>query len=162
MGLASLARETAVKRPMTPAAVPPGAAVPPANSGSAQRNGFEMLTRYVPTETITLYVAAMTAHAEIASATGLSVWGIYWIAAVATPLFLALLTLRANLALDAAARRAPHWWPLTASFAAFLVWGLSIPPNHYATDLKVLPALAALMLSTFFSLLDPLLGPKNS
>lgn len=112
-------------------------------------NGFEMLTRYIPTETITLYVGAMAARDEIASATGLGVWGIYWVFALLTPTLLALLLRRQE------PPKPVTWWPLFASCVAFLVWAMSVPGHPVADEWKALPAFAALLVSTLLSLLEP-------
>jgi hypothetical protein len=124
-------------------------------------SGFEMLTRYIPTETITLYVGAMAARDEIAKLLGLpdAIWPIYWVFAFLTPILLLLLTLGANRRAGAASAGPIHWWPLFASFLAFLVWAMSVPGHPIAEQLKALPAFAALFLSVFLSLLDPVLGP---
>lgn len=126
-------------------------------------SGFEMLTRYIPTETITLYVGAMAAKAEVAKVLGLAdaVWPIYWTFAVLTPILLLLLTLNRHRTSASAASISVHWWPLFASLLAFLVWAMSVPGHPIAQELKALPAFAALFLSVLLSLLDPILGPKK-
>lgn len=126
-------------------------------------NGFEMLTRYIPTETITLYVGAMAARDDIAHAFGLgssAVSTIYWVFAALTPIILALLLLgRARLGEPRTAKL--HWWPLTAATIAFMVWALSVPGHPVADAWKMLPAFGALLVSTFLSLLEPIFGPKK-
>jgi hypothetical protein len=126
-------------------------------------SGFEMLTRYIPTETITLYVGAMAAKADIAKLLGRAdaVWPIYWTFAILTPVLLFLLMLSRHRTGGSTEPFAVHWWPLFASFLAFLVWAMSVPGHPIALELKALPAFAALFLSVMLSLLDPVLGPKK-
>lgn len=128
MSLASLSVPVAnaVSPLFWPAAVPSDPTKPTATT----RLGFEILTRYIPTETVTLYVAAMAAREQIATAFGLGV-------------------------LDAVTL-------IYATFAAltgYLVWALSVPGHPVADQLAGLPALGALVVSTFLSLLDPLFAP---
>ncbi len=128
-----------------------------------KQNGFEMLTRYIPTETITLYVGAMAAREDIARAFDLgtsAVNTIYWVFAALTPSILALLLLGRTQPGEAQTAKL-HWWPLTAATIAFMVWALSVPGHPVADAWKMLPAFGALLVSTFLSLLEPILGPKK-
>jgi hypothetical protein len=173
MSLASLSREPVRRasirttpprgRPMAgdddgapPAPEEEGEAAPAAPSAS---NAFETLTRYIPTETITLYVGAMAARDEVARL-GINAWGIYAIFALLTPALLAILTLSRARQLGQQGYGMIHWWPLAASAIAFLVWGASIPGHPVAEEWKALPALIALFISTVLTALDPILGPK--
>jgi hypothetical protein len=153
MSLASLARNFSGNEQ-------PGAldAAPPQSP-----SGFEMLTRYIPTETITLYVGAMAAKDDLAKLLGVenAIWPIYWTFAVLTPVLLLLLMLSRHKTSGSTESFKPHWWPLLAAFLAFLVWAMSVPGHPAADAYKALPAFAALLLSVFLSLLDPIIGPKK-
>ncbi len=168
MSLAALSREQPL--PRSPRAAPtPGMAMddespespdqepPPPPSGS---NAFETLTRYIPTETITLYMGAMAAMAEF-TAVGISVWAIYAFFALLTPALLLVLTLSRARQAGEAGYAMLHWWPPTASMIAFLVWATSVPGHPVADRWSALPALAALFISTLLTALDPIFGPKR-
>lgn len=155
MSLAALARQAWRPPGATPFDGDPSKADPP--------SGFEMLTRYIPTETITLYVGAMAAKAEIATLLNRAdaVWIIYWAFALLTPILYFLLLLSRHRTSGSAEPFSLHWWPLLASLLAFLVWASSVPGHPIAQELKALPAFAALFLSVILSQLDPILGSKK-
>ncbi|MEE4199305.1 hypothetical protein [Erythrobacter sp.] len=140
-------------------------AAAPAKEGQKPKSktsqGFDALTRYIPTETITLYVGAVAAKDDLAGAFGLDVWDIYWIAAAATPILLALVTLAKHRAAGHGEPITWHWWPFVASLIGFLVWGTSVPGHPYADELNALPAFAALVASTLLALFDPIFLPKG-
>jgi hypothetical protein len=129
----------------------------PQPSGS---NAFETLTRYIPTETITLYLGAMAALKEFTAA-GISVWGIYAFFAALTPILLLVLTLSHARQSGEQGYAMLHWWPPLASTIAFLVWAMSVPGHPVANQWSALPALGALFVSTFLTALDPIFGPKS-
>ena len=155
MSLAALARQ---------AWRPPGATTfDDATSQADPPSGFELLTRYIPTETITLYVGAMAAKDDIANLLRRTdaVWPIYWTFALLTPVLFFLLALNRHRTSGSTEPFSIHWWPLLASLLAFLVWAISVPGHPIALELKALPAFAALLVSVLLSLLAPILGPKN-
>src|SRR4051812_27960036 len=81
MSLSTLARRPAsiIRPEAAPGAPGPGPAPAP-----APRDNFDALTRYIPTETITIFVAAMSAQAALPK--GITPWTLYTISAVLTPL----------------------------------------------------------------------------
>lgn len=139
----------------------PASAAPRANENA----GFDLLTRYIPTETITLYVAAMATREQIAQALGLeptaAVTAIYLSFALLTPAMLLVLMMTAHRQSGAATRFRARPWPLVAAFTGFIVWALSVPGHPVADQLAGLPALGALVVSTFLSVLDPLFSPRS-
>ena len=170
MSLATLAFPPQPKQVAVPLQAPPdprlarprmptAPAAPPSKPA-----GFDVLTRYIPTETITLYVAAMAAREQIAQVAGLTpgnaVTLVYNVFALLTPLILVLLMLVAHRQAGGGDRFKPRAWPLFAALAGFLVWALSVPGHPVADQLAGLPALGALLVSTFLSLLDPLFAPQ--
>jgi len=168
MSLVRLARESAARagrraNPAAAAAAP--APAPPTDP-------FDQLVRYLPTETITLFVAAMAALATRPDGAPdwLNGWTFYWLFAGLTPLlFLALAYLKqreeeAGSGQPPAPFR-PHWWPPIAAFIAFLVWALSIQGLLDAETMKGwggLIAFGALSVSTVLSLVDRLVGLPRS
>lgn len=158
MSLGTIARDWP---PRPQAGVPHDTTVTTTGMGT-QPTGFEMLTRYIPTETITLYVGAMAAKAELATLLHLqdASWAIYWFFAAVTPALLLLLLLNKHRTSGSADPFKPPWWPFVAAALAYLMWAMSVPGNPIADQLKALPAFGALFLSVILSLLDPVLGPK--
>jgi hypothetical protein len=138
----------------------------PASSNASPRgsdDALTSLTKYIPTEVLTLYLPAVA----IASALDeplvmIGKRAMYWAFAVAlTPLISLLVYLRrraiANLSVW------PPWsqfplWNLIAASVAFLAWALALPGNPYVDKpaMHVASGFAALLASTILSLLEPL------
>lgn len=124
-------------------------------------SALEMLTKYIPTESITLYVAAVSAAPAIASITGGKVTGVilYWGFAILTPLLLLLVLMskRASDGQPPVPERWP-WWKLVAATIAFLVWALAVPNNPYTQGdaAAVVAGFGAILISSLLSLLEPL------
>jgi hypothetical protein len=106
-----------------------------AGGTSIGASGLSQLTKYVPTETITLYLAVAAALGPIMAPKGKPVYDAdfrarwIWLAilAVATGLLAIGLIYRSQKQLDP---NGPFKWPIiepVASVAAFLVWALSLP-----------------------------------
>ena len=156
MSLAALAQEHRAS------ASDPAARQGPSTSG-ATPTGFAMLTRFIPTETITLYVAAIAVQESLAELKpfGLPIdrWVIYWTFALLTPALLLILLSNA-LATQPATAKPLHWWPFVASLLAFLVWGLSVPGMIDSDALQAVCAFGALFLSTLLSLVEPIIPPR--
>jgi hypothetical protein len=141
----------------------PLAAEPPTERTKAS-NALDSLVRYLPTEVITLYVAASAAMSALTATfpvvTGA---GLYWsFGLLLTPtLFLLVFAGKRRSsglpAFPSSLRRWP-WWKLGASTVAFLVWALAIPTTPYMSGDagKVVAAFAALLVSTFLTLLEPI------
>lgn len=129
---------------------------------------FDQLTRYLPTETITLFGAAIIACAPVQHIGywWLKPWTIYCVFAVLTPVFLLALTYIKQREAEAAAGAPPapfkpHPWPPIAALVAFLVWALSIQELVTTATLKEwggLIAFGALSVSTVLSLIDKIIG----
>jgi uncharacterized membrane protein YhdT len=165
MSLVRIAQESAVRVvPATFAATTTAAAVSP------KQDGFELLTRYLPTETITLFVAALAATATVPDEplkTALPLW-FYVGFALLTPILLLVLTYLKQREAETASGSPPqpfrpHPWPPIAALIAFLVWALSVPG---VLDPKISAswggfiAFGALSVSTLLSLIDRAIGPK--
>ncbi len=122
--------------------------------GENAQNALSALVEYIPTETITLYIALLASFPVVSKVLPwLSLTGIYWGLALLTPVLFGLI-----LAGKRRARGKPRWqgwknwpwWLMFASFAAFLAWGIAIPDGPYLTDEngRVLGSLIALVAST--------------
>lgn len=134
---------------------------PPANN--AVNNALSMLVKYIPTESVTLYVAAISAAVALKSFwPRITAAHIYWFFGVFTPLLFALIYL--------GKRRASHlptfpplgewpWWKMFAATVGFLVWALAVPGNPYIqsdTAGAAVAGLLAIFISTVLSVLEPL------
>jgi hypothetical protein len=163
MSLATLAIVQPATTSPSPVAAP-GGANDAAKPAAPVHSGFEILTRYIPTETVTLYVAAMAGREQIALAFGIdqksAITVIYTTFALLTPVVLIVLMLVAHRQSGTAEPFKLRLWPLFAALVGYLVWALSVPGHPVADQLAGLPALGALVVSTFLSLLDPLFAPK--
>lgn len=121
------------------------------------------LTKYIPTESITMYVAIVSSQAALAS---LVPWlkpsvG-YVVFVVVTPLLQLVLFLRH---LATAKRRwkippkAWPWWSMIASTIAFAVWAMAVPGNPIIETNNAaggaVAGLAAMAASTVLNLLAP-------
>jgi len=133
----------------------------PVKSGAASA-AFDALVKYIPTEVITLYVAAVSILPALKQTFPvLTEACVYWFFVVFTPvLFLVILLGKrreAKLDLFPPLRHWP-WWKLVASTIAFSVWSLAIPGNPYLHgDLSGgIAAFGALLVSTFLTLLQPI------
>ena len=142
----------------------PLAAKPPTPETKAS-NALDALARYIPTEMVTLYVAASAAMPELKASLGVSEANVYWSFGLLTPiLFLLILAgKRRGCGLPAfPALKTWPWWKLIASAIAFLVWALAIPTTPYLTGDagKVVAAFAAVFVSTFLTLVEPVVERK--
>jgi hypothetical protein len=145
--------------------------VPPATTRAATEvavqdntvtTAINSLVKYIPTEVVTLYVAALSATPVVRSAipafdTRVTYWGF----AVITPLLLLLVyaSKRSTSGLPALpVLKEWPWWKMFAATAAFLVWALAVPSSPYISgETSVLVAgFGAIIISTFLSLLEPI------
>ncbi len=145
--------------------------VPPATARAATEmavqdndvsNTLSTLVKYIPTEVVTLYVAAASATQAVRSAIPSFDGRItYWAFAVLTPVILILVYAgkRASSGLPVLPPVAQWpWWRMVAATIAFLVWGLAVPGNPYVVgDAGAVAAgFGAIVISTLLSLLEPI------
>jgi len=119
------------------------------------------LTKYIPTESVTLYVAAVSSLPALQS-TGVTANNTFWFFVILTPILMLLLFLR-QLAIaeqdwKISIKQWP-WWKIIASTVAFAVWALAVPGNplnFVDSDVSgVIAGFAALFVSTFLNILAP-------
>ncbi len=120
---------------------------------------LDNLVKYIPTESVTLYVAGVAAKVPLASATGFITpsW-LYWSFAIFTPILFLLIYAgkrRGNGLPPFPPLREWPWWKLLASTIAFLTWALAVPEGPYlqGENEGAVAALAALFISTLLSIL---------
>lgn len=155
MGLANLAQEE-VQRIERPEAAP---------AAPSREDVFDGLTKYFPTESMTLYVAALSAQkALVGFWAALTPWALYLSGVFLTPLLFLLILIgkRAKLPDEPLLPRLKQWpwWKLLASTVAFAVWALAVPPQP-TPELRteaggVVAAFLALSVSMALRLLEPI------
>lgn len=125
-------------------------------------NALSMLVKYIPTESVTLYVAALSAAAALKSVwSWMTEFHIYWFFALFTPVLFVLIFLgkrrASSLPTFPPAGEWP-WWKIFACSVAFVVWALAVPGNPYIKDPAASAAIGflALFISTVLSVLEPL------
>ncbi len=126
-------------------------------------NALSMLVKYIPTESITLYIAALSAAAALKSfAYFITTEFIYWFFAVLTPV-LVLVIYFGKRKVAKLKPTVPNllewpWWKTIAATIAFLIWALAVPSNPYINDplQSALVGFLAVFVSTILSVLEPL------
>ncbi len=167
MSLSSLTREyqTAHVRSLTSGPVKAlGAPQPPEDNSR-----LDALASYIPTETITLYVATLSAKDSFkALVGGFNPLVVYWIFLALNLLLAVVLALRQRV-LQPPPAGTPQpslpYWRIVASTIAFAVWALWVPGNEVLKgDPKTIGAavaLGALFVSTLLNLVAPFFEPKK-
>jgi hypothetical protein len=129
-------------------------------------NALDSLARYIPTEAITLYVAACSAMASLKEKipANAELW-VYWIFVVLTPILFLVIFMgkrrSAGLSALPAISKWP-WWKLVAATIAFGVWALAVPTGPYSGGevSGIVAAFCALFVSTILTLFEPIFEPK--
>jgi hypothetical protein len=137
-----------------------GAIPPPASTDSVLAG----LTKYIPTESVTLYVATISAQGAI---TSVAPWFgpkfAYGFFVFLTPVLVVVLFLR-QLAVAGRNWHIPPsgwcWWRAVAATLAFAVWALAVPGNPFIDPTTnaaggVLAGLAATVVSGLLNLVAP-------
>lgn len=155
--------QTEIRRSLRERAVgiAPGEGAVPDND-NAVSNALSMLVKYIPTESVTLYVAAVSATAALKGfRPWLTEYHIYWFFGVFTPLLFVLIFLGKRRASQLPTIPAPRewpWWKIFAATVAFLVWALAVPGNPYVRGDTggAVAGFLAIFISTVLSVLEPL------
>ena len=125
---------------------------------------MHVLIDYIPTEVITLYVAAMTASANQANQSTDTAWTIFWLALFVTPatvLVIFAAKLR-NMGLSVPQAFNPKKWPLWEMVAAtisFSAWAFGLPKSPFASLTWYnagIASLSLLLVSTLLGLIAPI------
>jgi hypothetical protein len=150
------------------AVVQPVAAENPIQKAPAA-TALDGLVKYIPTETVTLYVAATAAITNLTTAfPSLTPFWLYWGFVVLTPIIFVLIYLGKRRAQKLPLLPAAPWWKnwpwwkLIACTVAFMVWALPIPPLVSTDGGKVVAAFGALLVSTILSLIGAVVEPAES
>jgi hypothetical protein len=126
-------------------------------------NAVDKLIKYIPTESVTLYVAAIAARDVIIQKwPWIGVKGLYWFFGCLTPVLWLLIYIAKRKAEGLPPMpRVSLWlaWNLCACFVAFLVWALAVPGGPYFTGPGegVLAGFLAVFISSALSLIEMLI-----
>jgi len=156
----------AARRPALRTTIRPLAAGSPIQK-SPGSSALDGLAKYIPTESITLYVAATAAMSSLtATFPSVTPVSLYWGFVALTPIFFLLIYAGKRRgqrlpALPAAPKNWP-WWKLIAATIAFMVWALAVPPLVSGDAGKIVSAFGALLISTMLSLVGAVVEPPES
>lgn len=129
----------------------------------SKEDSLAALTKYIPTESITLYVAMVSAQTALTSFVPWLTPSVgYAVFVAVTPVLMLLLSLR-HLAVAKLDWKVPPkswpWWSMIASTIAFAVWAMAVPGNPIIEANNaaggVVAGLAALLVSTVLNLIAP-------
>ena len=134
--------------------------VPASSDDNRVTNALTALVGYIPTEVITLYVAALSAEAALHSTFAvIDAATILWFFVGLTPLLLLLIYL-SKVAATGDKLPGPRewpWWKMVAATTAFFVWALAVPGNPYLKDAAAAVAgFGAMLVSTLLSVMTPI------
>jgi hypothetical protein len=132
-----------------------------------QPNG---LTKYIPTEVITLYIATLSTKESIL-ATFRAIFDrefdltyVYWFYVILTPIVFTIVYVGTIGVQKMPSLRNWPWWRTIASTIAFAVWALAVPENPYLAKVPAaapLAALGALFVSILLTLLEPIFSSSE-
>ena len=135
---------------------------------SRPSNALEVLTRFIPTETITLYLATCAAMESLEKL--LPRLDVQWVAylgfIVLTPMIFLLVYVGQQIALGLPTPFPPPrewpWFKLIASTIAFAAWALTIPTRPFWNSAEggAVAALLAIFVSVFLTLIEPICDPQ--
>jgi len=142
-------------------------AVTPETDSRTERS-VEQLTQFIPTEMVTIFLAAVSAWRTLATEPWLSWMRPHWLVlifAVLTPAVL-LLASYATFAEERRRRNLPEArfslprFEMIAATAAFTVWAFAVPGLYTGNEVvQILAAFAALILSWMLSQVRRIVGP---
>lgn len=123
------------------------------------------LVKYIPTETVTLYVAATAALSSLTAALPwLTAARLYWAFVIFTPILFLLIYVgkrrTQNLPFLPESIAQWPWWKMIAATIAFLFWALAIPPFIETPAGKIVAAFGALFVSTMLTVIGAIVEPK--
>ncbi len=161
-------------RPDSVGTVVPAGTVVSATARSTQSGksksaaAIEALIRYIPTEIITLYIAASSAMAALKKTFPIvTEANTYWFFVVATPLVFMIIYAGERRSKGLSVVPMPHkwpWWKLVASTIAFAAWALAVPTTPYLTGVEggAIAGFLATFVSVGLSLLAPLFEKSSA
>ena len=157
MSITSLAEEEMIRQGTMQITFGPGQKKTEPKSSAA----FEALARYIPTEIVTLYIAAASAMEALKQALpSVNETNTYWFFVAITPLVFLIVLAGKRVANDLSAWPGfggIPYWKLCAATVAFAVWALAVPTTPYFQGAAggAIAAFFATFVSVFLSLLSP-------
>ena len=140
-----------------------GAAGGKATPESQVNAALRTLTTYIPTETLTLYVAVLAAlQPPTKSATSSPSWTPFWCFLIATPFVIWIVyATKARTAGKPIPWALPKWplWEMAAGTIAYVAWAFTLPASPFASLAWYSTALAGIIVlitSTVLGLMAPL------
>jgi len=134
--------------------------------GAGVTSAIDSLFKYIPTESITLYVATISALPVLNDIwIIINAWRVYWFYIILTPVLVILIYIskyKQKYNCLPSLRIWP-WWPTISATVAFAIWALAVPGNPYIEGEQqgVLAGLGALFCSTIFSILEGIFGKRQ-
>jgi hypothetical protein len=145
----------AVKPAFPPAMVPAAPLASPSDEKSSRvTTALDLVSKHVPTEVLTLYVAVLAATS--------AGWRAFWVFLIATPVVVWLTYGAEVKAKEKRLPLHPRAWPVWEMFAgtvAYSAWAFALPNapfNRFSWYSSALAGIAVLIASTVLSLLAPL------
>jgi hypothetical protein len=152
--------------PQLRAALRPVAEEPPIEK-TKPSTALDALVKYIPTESVTLYVAATSAISTLTAAfPSLTPNRLYWGFVAFTPILFLLIYIGKRR--SQSLRFLPEsmtqwpWWKLFAATVAFGFWALAVPPLVSTDAGKAVAAIGALFVSTMLTILGGVFEPKGA
>lgn len=135
---------------------------PASRSKGAIENALTALVKFIPTEVVTLYVAAVSVGPAFKSVIPVYTPTLtYWAFVALTPLIFYLLYLNKLASMDQPVPPVSQWprWKPVASTIAFGVWALAIPSNPYIQGEAgaAVMGFTVLFVTTILSLVTPII-----
>ena len=148
------------------AAAKPVAEASPIQKPKGENDAFDALVKYIPTETVTLYLAAANIQKSLTEVfplvTPLFLYGLF---TALTPILFLVIYVGKRRSQQLSFLPGPADWPLwklIASTIAFAVWALTISPLIDTDALKAVVGFFALVVSFFLSALDKIFAPEKA
>ncbi|VIO80851.1 hypothetical protein [Bradyrhizobium ivorense] len=134
------------------------------NTASSALDG---LVKYIPTESVTLYVAATSAISSLTAAfPSVTASGLYVSFIILTPVLFMLIYIgkrrSQKLSFMPDDVTGWPWWKLFASTIAFSVWALAVPPLVTGDAGKVVAGFGAVLVSTLLGLIGNVVEPAEA
>ena len=139
-----------------------GVNVPPNTPGNSVTTALSVLTTYIPTEVLTMYVAVLAALQDPSNKTMTSQWLTFEAFLVATPIVVWLIYSAKVKSAGKELPLSPSKWPLwemAASMLAYTAWAIALPNTPFAQlswYSAPLSGIVVLLASTVLGLLAPI------
>lgn len=127
---------------------------------------LEVVTAYIPTEILTLYVATIAAIQGDKASSALAPWAAFLVFLVATPVVVWLIyAAKFRAQSDHLPWKPADWpkWEMVAGIVAYLAWALALPGNpfmEFGWYSSSLAGIAVMATAALLGLLTPIVHPE--